>query len=98
MPFGQWNLRYSGFMSASFQGSIGERTAPVAGQSKTVVHTPPQTLDEYASFVGTNTMPGQWVALNFTYGNGVVSANVSLNTWNPTEPTTYYQIGSQIFP
>ena len=97
MPFGQWTPRFSGFMSASFQGSIGERTNPVAGQSKTVIHTPPQTLDEYASFVGTNTMPGQWVALNFTYGNGVVSANVSLNTWNPTEPTTYYQIGSQIF-
>jgi hypothetical protein len=97
MPFGQWNLRYSGFMSASFQGSIGQRTNPVAGQSRTVIHTPPQTLDEYASFVGTNTMPGQWVAMNFIYGNGVVSANVSLNTWNPTEPTTYYQIGSQIF-
>jgi hypothetical protein len=97
MPFGQWTLRYSGFMSASFQGSIGQRTAPVAGQSGTVIHTPPQTLDEYASFVGTNTMPGQWVAMNFIYGNGVVSANVSLNTWNPTEPTTYYQIGSQIF-
>jgi hypothetical protein len=97
MPFGQWTPRFSGFMSASFQGSIGQRTNPVAGQSRTVIHTPPQTLDEYASFVGTNTMPGQWVALNFTYGNGVVSANVSLNTWNPTEPTTYYQIGSQIF-
>jgi len=33
----------------------------------------------------------------FAYGNGVVTANVSLNTWNPTEPTTYYQIGSQLF-
>jgi hypothetical protein len=97
MPFGQWTPRFSGFMSASFQGSIGQRTNPVAGQSKTVIHAPQQTLDEYASFVGTNTIPGQWVALNFTYGNGVVSANVSLNTWNPTAPTTYYQIGSQIF-
>ena len=97
MPFGQWTPRFSGFMTVSFQGSIGERTNPVAGQSKTVIHAPQQTLDEYASFVGTNTIPGQWVALNFTYGNGVVSANVSLNTWNPTAPTTYYQIGGQIF-
>ena len=97
MPFGQWTLRYNGFMSASFQSSIGQRTAPVAGQSGTVIHTPPQTLDEYASFVGTNTMPGQWVGMNFACGNGVVTANVTLNTWNPTAPTTYYQIGSQIF-
>jgi hypothetical protein len=97
MPFGQWTFRYSGYMSASFQGSIGERTAPVPGQSTTVFHVGPQTLDEYASFVGTNTMPGQWVGMNFTYGNGAVSANVSLNTWNPTAPTTYYQIGGQLF-
>ena len=97
MPFGQWTLRYGGFMSASFQSSIGQRAVTVPGQSKTVFHAPPQTLDEYASFVGTNTMPGQWVAMNFAYGNGVVTANVSLNTWNPTLPTTYYQIGSQMF-
>ena len=97
MPFGQWTPRYTGFMSATFQGSIGQRTAPVAGQSKTVFHTPPQTLDEYASFIGTNTMPGQWVGMNFICGNGVITANLSLNTWNPTAPTTYYQIGSQLF-
>jgi hypothetical protein len=97
MPFGQWTFRYAGFLSASFQSSIGQRSSPAPGQSTTVFHVPPQTLDEYASFVGTNTMPGQWVALNFAYGNGVVTANLSLNTWNPTAPTTYYQIGSQIF-
>jgi hypothetical protein len=97
MPFGQWTLRYNGFLSASFQGSIGERSSPLPGQSSTVFHVPPQTLDEYASFVGTNTMPGQWVAMNFAYGNGTVTANISLNTWNPTAPTTYYQIGSQLF-
>ena len=97
MPFGQWTLRYSGYMSANFQTSIGQRTAPVAGQSTTVFHVGSQTLDEYASFVGTSTVPGQWVGMNFSYGNGVVSANVSLNTWNPTAPTTYYQIGGQLF-
>jgi hypothetical protein len=97
MPFGQWTLRYSGFMSASFQSSIGQRQCVEPGQSATVIHVPPQTLDEYASFLGTNTMPGQWVGMNFAYGNGVVSANVSLNTWNPTAPTTYYQLGSQLF-
>ena len=100
MPFGSWsgwNLRYNGFMSASFQSSIGQRTSPLPGQSTTVFHVSPQTLDEYASFLGTNTMPGQWVGMNFAAGNGVVTAYVTLNTWNPTEPTTYYQIGSQLF-
>ncbi|MGA9655981.1 MAG: hypothetical protein WBV96_18925, partial [Polyangia bacterium] len=100
MPSGYasgWTLRYTGFLSASFQSSIGQRASPLPGQSTTVFHVPPQTLDEYASFLGTNTMPGQWVAMNFSYGNGLVSANVTINTWNPTDPTTYYQIGSQLF-
>jgi hypothetical protein len=97
MPFGQWTFRYSGFMSASFQSSITRRVVTVPGQSGLVFHVPAQTVDEYASFVGTNTMPGQWVAMNFGYGNRVVNAYISLNTWNPSDPTTYYQIGSQYF-
>ena len=24
-------------------------------------------------------------------------ANISLNTWNPSDPSTYYQVGSQYF-
>jgi hypothetical protein len=97
MPPGQWSFRFAGFLSATFMASPASRRTPQEGQGGSVFHIPPQTVDEYASFVGTNTMPGQWVALNLAYGNGVVSANVSLNTWNPGEPTTYYQIGSQYF-
>jgi hypothetical protein len=84
-------------LTASLQTSINQRPDPIAGQSKTTFHVPPQTVDEYGSFVGTSTMPGQWAQLNFVYGNRYVSANLSLTTWNPTDPTTYYQIGSQQF-
>src|SRR5215472_9093938 len=42
-------------------------------------------------------MPGQWAQMNFVYGNRYVSANLSLTTWNPTDASTYYQIGSQQF-
>jgi hypothetical protein len=97
MPLGQWTFRFSGFFTASLQGSLNRRRVTSEGQNGPVFHTPPQTLDEYGSFVGTSTMPGQWVALNFSYGNPVVSANISINTWNPSEPSTYYQIGSQYF-
>lgn len=97
MPLGQWTFRFSGFFTASLQGSLNRRRVTTEGQGGPVFHTPPQTLDEYGSFVGTSTMPGQWVALNFSYGNPLVSANISLNTWNPSAPSTYYQIGSQYF-
>jgi hypothetical protein len=97
MPPGQWTFRFNGFFTASLQGSLNRRRSTTEGQGGPIFHAPPQTLDEYGSFVGTSTMPGQWVALNFSYGNPVVSANISINTWNPSDPSTYYQIGSQYF-
>jgi len=92
-----WTFKWSGFLNDSFQSSIGHRMATGPNQTSTVFHIPPQTVDEYASFLGTNTMPGQWVQLNMAYGNPTVTANLTLSTWNPTDPTTYYQIGSQNF-
>jgi hypothetical protein len=92
-----WTFKWSGFLNDSFQSSIGRRMVTMPDQTTTVFHIPPQTVDEYASFLGTNTMPGNWVQLNMAYGNSVVNANLTLSTWNPTDPTTYYQIGSQNF-
>jgi hypothetical protein len=37
------------------------------------------------------------VQMNFRYGNRDVTANLTLSTWNPSEPTTFYQLGSQNF-
>ncbi len=96
-PASNWSFKWNGFLNASLQMSINRRPDPTDGQTRTVLHVPPQTLDEYASFVGTATMPGTWAALNFEYGNKVVAVNFSLNTWNPSAPSTYYQIGSQYF-
>ena len=46
-------------MNASAQFSTNTRGRPAPGQSTTVFHVPPNTVDEYQSFVGTSTMPGQ---------------------------------------
>jgi hypothetical protein len=97
MPPSQWTFKFSGSLNDSFQSSIGHRMVTLADQTTTVFHIPPQTVDEYASFLGTSTMPGQWVQLNMAYGTPIVTANLTLSTWNPTDPTTYYQIGSQNF-
>ncbi|HXX65672.1 MAG TPA: hypothetical protein VEK07_00725 [Polyangiaceae bacterium] len=96
-PFKDWTFRWTGFFTASLQTSINERVAPAPGQSTTVFHAPPQTIDQYGTFPGTSTMPGEWVMMNFVYGNRYVSVNTSLTTWNPDDASTYYQIGSQQF-
>jgi hypothetical protein len=97
VPSREWTFKWSGFMSASLQFSVNQRQQVAEGQTRTVLHAAPQTIDEWYSFVSTNMIPGNWVAMNFQYGNDRVSANVSLTTWNLTDPSTYYQIGSQQF-
>ena len=84
MPPSDWTFQFSGFMNATAQFSVSQRPNPAPGQSSTVFHVPPQSVDEYQSFVGTATMPGQWVQMNFRYGNRDVSANLTLSTWNPS--------------
>jgi hypothetical protein len=97
LPKDEWTFRWSGFFTASLQFSENQRVQTTDGQSKTVLHVPPQTIDEYGSFLGTSTVPGQWAQIAFVYGNPYVTANFSLTTWNPTDPSTFYQIGSQQF-
>lgn len=97
MPTGDWNFVYNGFMSASLEVSMNERIDPQPGQSETALHTLPVIIDEYNSFTSTNTRPGNWVNMNFSYGNDIVTSSISINTWNPSRPTNFWQIGSQYF-
>lgn len=93
----QWTFKWTGYMQASLAYSIDRRRVPAEGQSETVFHTPPTTVDEWRAFTNTNAIPGNWIGMKFSYGTDKVTAVVTLDTWNPTRPTTYYQMGSQGF-
>lgn len=92
-----WSFKWSGYMTAALQASIDQRRYVADGQTKTVFHVTPMTIDDYYAFTGTSTVPGSWVDMNFHYGNSSVEATVDLATWNPSLPTTYYQLRSQYF-
>lgn len=97
MPSDSWVFTWKGYMSASLQVSIDERDDPGTGQSRTVLHTPPNIVEEYAAFPSTNSLPGNWIGSSFVYGNSTVTATVSIDTWQPTRATQNYQLGSQYF-
>jgi hypothetical protein len=97
MPPNDWTFQFTGFMNVTAQYGISRRPNPAPGQSDLVFHVPPVVPDEYQSFVGTSTVPGSWIQMNFRYGNRDVTANLTLSTWNPSQPTTFYQLGSQGF-
>ncbi len=93
----EWTFRWSGYMTASLQFSIDARPNPKDGQSMTVVNTPQSTVDEWWSFLSTGSVLGNWIGMNFSYGNKTVTAFTSIDTWNPAYPSTFLQLGSQYF-
>jgi hypothetical protein len=97
VPSDDWSFNFTGFMSASVRASINTRENPRSGQSETVFHATPQTVEVYGSFNDTASTPGNWVGLLFQYGNRYVTANVSFDTHNPSRAAGYEIIGSQYF-
>ena len=97
MPTKAWTFTFAGSANISAQYSGMSRRNPTPDQSGFVLHTPPRTIEEWSSFTSSSTVPGHWVSLRFIYGTSKVSANVSIDTWNPSEPTSYYQMGSQSY-
>ncbi len=97
MPTKAWTFTFAGSANISAQYSGMSRRDPAPDQSSFVLHAPPRTIEEWSSFTSSSTVPGNWVSLRFIYGTSKVSANVSVDTWNPTEPTSYYQLGSQSY-
>lgn len=97
VPSDDWSFSFSGFMSASVRASMNTRENPKEGQSKTVLHSTPQTVEVYGSFNDTASTPGNWVGLLFGYGNRYVTAFMSFDTHNPSRAAGYEIIGSQYF-
>jgi len=91
MPTDDFTFTFAGYMSATLQVSSNNRLDPQSGQRKLVLHTAPNILEEYASFPSTNSLPGNWIGSNFSYGNAYVTATVSLDTWNPAGPSNQPQ-------
>ncbi len=96
-PSNEWNFTFAGYMSATLMASRGERRNVSSGQSEGAWNVPGRTAEEWASFTSTSPVQTNWVNLKFLYGTQNVTAQVSVDTWNPSRPTTFYQFGSQYF-
>ena len=98
MPPNDWTFQFTGFMNVTAQFGISKRPTPAPGQSE---HRLPRAAHQPSTSTSRSsaprTVPGNWVQMNFRYGNRDVTANLTLSTWNPSQPTTFYQLGSQGF-
>lgn len=96
-PTKDWTFTWSGYMSATFQAGIHDRRYQADGQSGSEIHIPPRTVDDWSSFTSTNPVQTSWIGMNFLYGSEYVTARLSIDTWNPSAPTTTLSPGSQYF-
>jgi hypothetical protein len=81
----EWRFDFHGFLTAPLNMGINKRqatemgdTGTRPGQSNTVLHSPPLVPDDFETFSHTGVIPTTYVQLNFSDGNSVVAANVSI--------------------
>jgi hypothetical protein len=75
---GEWRFDFHGYIVAPLNMGFNTRLKPLPGQSKTVLHAPPVVPDDLETFSHTGVVPTTYVQLNFSEGNSIVTANVSL--------------------
>jgi hypothetical protein len=81
-----WRFDFHGYLTAPLNAGINSRqsfqTGSVAtarpGQSSTVLHAPPVVPDDLETFSHTSVVPTTYAQLNFSEGNGIVSAHVTM--------------------
>jgi hypothetical protein len=92
-----FNLKFSGYMSAALRISAGHRDNATPEQYTTSLAAPPRIPDIYGSPLGTNAPQGSWVELRLDAGTANVKSVVKLSTWKPTVGQTWNENGSQQF-
>lgn len=92
---GDWRFDFHGFFTMPLVAGINERREPVAGQSDTVLHTPPMVPEDRDTFSHTGVVPTPYVQLNFSYGNSVVTGNVQLLAEQATVSAGFFDPPSQ---
>jgi hypothetical protein len=80
-----WRFDFHGYLTAPLNAGINQRqsfqggvSGARPGQSSTVLHAPPVVPDDLETFSHTGVVPTTYAQLNFSEGNGVVSAHVTI--------------------
>jgi hypothetical protein len=99
----EWRFDFHGFLTAPLNMGINKRQPAVPGepdtrpgQSNTALHSPPLVPDDFESFSHTSVIPMTYVQLNFSDGNSVVAANVSILARQANVSESFLEPASQL--
>jgi hypothetical protein len=93
---GEWRFDFHGFLTAPLNAGIGSRAMPMPGQSSTTLHTPPVVPDDLETFSHTGVVPTTYGQLNFSEGNSIVTANVSILARQSNASTSFVEPADQL--
>lgn len=85
-----WRFDFHGMLMVPLRVSIGKRETVGAQQQEMTLHAPPVVPDYRDSFNYTGTVPESYVGLQFTYGNPVVTGNISVVSRQPRMGSSYF--------
>ncbi len=92
----EWVFSFHGYLESTLRAAYGAREVVAPGQSETVWHAQPIVPGRYGDFEATQSVPGPWVQMNFTYGNPYVSGTVILAGFNQQDGASYNYPSSQL--
>ena len=93
---GEWRFDFHGFLTAPLAMGFNTRANPMAGQSKNVLHAPPVVPDDLETFSHTGVIPLTYAKLNFSEGNNIVSANISIVARQANVSTSFLEPADQL--
>lgn len=78
------DFNFSGYLNAPLKIGIGTRDPEdiAPGQNSRTFHSPIIPDDQFNSYQHTEHNPRNWSELNFSYGNGIASANLAFQAYN----------------
>jgi hypothetical protein len=89
-------LDFHGYLLLPAYLGVHERENPSAGQSSTVLHSPPLMAQDLRSFEYTAVVPSPWLQLNFLYGNSTLYATVILAGTAAMDAAGYHNVVDQM--
>lgn len=90
-----WRFDFHGVLRAPLNIGTNQRTDARPGQSKLVLHTPPQVPDDLDLFSHTGVIPTPYGQLNFSYGNEMVTGTAVMLARQTTVSTAFFDPPSQ---
>lgn len=92
---GDWRFDFHGLLTMPLRVGFNTRQNPRPGQSSIVMHAPPVVPDDLVTFSHTGVVPTPYAQLNFSYGNSVITAHVSILAEQSNVSTSFYDPPSQ---